>query len=433
MTRKVLDSMLNIPDSPHQRIVIIGAGFAGLNLAKRLQKKDFQIVLIDKNNYHQFQPLFYQVAMAGLEPSSIVFPLRKAFQGCKNVHIRITEVTKIKTDQKRITTPLGEIYYDKLVIAAGATTNFFGNQQFEKLTSPLKSLTEALALRNEILSDFEKALMTPEYEERQGFIDIVIVGGGPTGVELAGSLAEMKKYILPKDYPELDEKEVDIYLFQGGDRLLMGMSDQAGEKALNFLEKLGVKVQLKKRVTGFDGTFVTTKDGQKIRAHKVIWAAGITGNCIDGLDKCDIARGNRYVVDRTHAVKGLNDIYALGDIAYMTTEAYPTGHPQVAQVAIQQSVNLAKNLIKNQDKPFRYKDLGSMATIGRNKAVCDLPRMKFSGFFAWVLWLFVHLMSLIGFKNKVFVMLNWMWNYLTYDQSLRIIINSKKKVYNSES
>jgi len=419
--------MLNIPDSPHERIVIIGAGFAGLNIAKRLQKKNFQIVLIDKNNYHQFQPLFYQVAMAGLEPSSIVFPLRKAFQGRKNVHIRITEVSSINAEDKRIYTPLGDIYYDRLIIATGATTNFFGNKDFEKLTSPLKSLSEALALRNEILTDFEKALMTPDYEKRQGFIDIVIVGGGPTGVELAGSLAEMKKYILPKDYPELDENEVDIYLFQGGERLLMGMSQQASDKALQFLEKLDVKVELKKRVTAFDGTFVTTKDGQKIRAHKVIWAAGIKGNCIDGLEKCDIVRGNRYPVDQTHMIKGFNDIYALGDIAYMETEAYPKGHPQVAQVAIQQSVNLAKNFIKNQNKPFKYKDLGSMATIGRNKAVCDLPNMKFTGFFAWVLWLFVHLMSLIGFKNKVFVMINWMWNYLTYDQSLRVIVNAKKK------
>ncbi|MBT8232638.1 MAG: NAD(P)/FAD-dependent oxidoreductase [Bacteroidia bacterium] len=419
--------MLNIPDSPHPRIVIIGAGFAGFNLAKKLRKKDFQVVLIDKFNYHQFQPLFYQVAMAGLEPTSIIFPLRKAFQGSPNVHIRIAKVTKIKDEEKRIDTTLGEIYYDQLIIATGATTNYFGNEDFKKFTSPLKSLSEALALRNEILSDFEQALMTPEYEERQGFIDIVIVGGGPTGVELAGSLAEMRKYILPKDYPELDEKEVDIYLFQGGSRLLMGMSDHAGKKALSFLRKLGVKVELNKRVTGFDGTFVTTKDGQKIRAHKVIWAAGIKGNCLDGLSNCEIARGNRYLVDEQHKLKDFKDIFALGDIAYMKTEKYPNGHPQVAQVAIQQSNNLAKNLIKNKSNAFVYKDLGSMATIGRNKAVCDLPRMKFSGFFAWLLWLFVHLMSLIGFKNKIFVMLNWMWNYMTYDQSLRVIINTKEK------
>lgn len=418
--------MLNIPDSPHERIVIIGAGFAGFNLAKKLCKKDFQIVLIDKNNFHQFQPLFYQVAMAGLEPSSIVFPLRKAFQGHKNVHIRITNVVGIKPESNRLETELGEIYFDKLVIATGATTNYFGNADFEKYTSPLKSLGEALSLRNEILNDLEKALMTPEYEERQGYIDIVIVGGGPTGVELAGALAEMKKYILPKDYPELNAKEVDIYLFQGGDRLLMGMSKEASQKALDFLQKLNVKVHLKKRVTAFDGQFVETKDGQKIRAHKVIWAAGITGNCLEGLDKCDIARGNRYPVNNLNQVLGYKNIYAVGDIASMVSEEYPYGHPQVAQVAIQQSKNLAQNLIKNQVKPFVYKDLGSMATIGRNRAVADLPKFKFAGFFAWVLWLFVHLMSLIGFKNKLFVLINWLWNYMTYDQSLRVIIKADK-------
>ena len=419
--------MLNIPDSSYDRIVIVGAGFAGFNLAKRLAKKKFQIVLIDKYNYHQFQPLFYQVAMAGLEPSSIIFPLRKAFQSNKNVHIRITEVTSIKSEEKIIRTSLGDIYYDKLVIATGADTNFFGNENFQKLTSPLKSLSEALSLRNDILTDLEQALMTPEYEERQGFIDIVIVGGGPTGVELAGALAEMKKYILPKDYPELDEKEVDIYLFQGGPRLLMGMSEKSGQKALEFLRKLGVKVRLNQRVTAFDGQFVSTQEGEKIRAHKVIWAAGIKGNCIDGLDKCDLARGARYPVNTAHEVLGFNDIYALGDIAYMPTEAYPNGHPQVAQVAIQQSKNLANNFIKERNQAFKYKDLGSMATVGRNKAVCDLPRFRFAGFFAWVLWLFVHLISLIGFKNKLFVLLNWTWNYMTYDQSLRVIIKANNK------
>jgi len=269
--------------------------------------------------------------------------------------------------------------------------------------------------------------MTPYFDKRQGFIDIVIVGGEPTGVELAGSLAEMKKYILPKDYPELNEKEVDIYLFQGGERFLMGMSKRSSQKALQLLQKLDVKVQLQTRVTGFDGTFVTIKNGKKIRAHKVIWTAGIKGNCISGLKKCDIARGNRYLVDQNHLIKNFKDIYALSDIAYMETPNYPNGHPQVVQVAIQQSENLANNLIKNKNTFFKYKDLGSMATIGRNKAVCDLPKLKFSGFFAWVRLLFVYLMSLIGFKNKIIVMLNWMWNYITYDQSLRVIINTKKR------
>ena len=419
--------MLNIPDSPDPRIVIIGAGFAGLNLAKRLSKKKFQIVLIDRNNYHQFQPLFYQVAMAGLEPSSIIFPLRKVFQKSKNVHIRIAEVQNIIPENKRLQTSLGEIYYDQLVIATGATTNFFGKSSFENYTLPLKSLGESIDLRNAILSDLEHALMTPSYDERQGYIDIVIVGGGPTGVELAGALAEMRKYILPKDYPELDEKEVDIFLYQSGDRLLKGMSKKASEKALKFLTNLNVKVELGKRVSDYDGQYVYTSDGQKIRAHKVIWAAGITANHISGLENEVKTWGNRYKVNRLNQVLPHKDIYAIGDVAYMETELYPEGHPQVAQVAIQQSKNLSNNLIRKQENPFEYKDLGSMATIGRNKAVCDLPKFKFSGFLAWVLWLFVHVRSLIGFKNKLFVMINWLWNYLTYDQSLRVIINSGKK------
>jgi len=419
--------MLNIPDSPYERIVIIGAGFAGINLAKKLAKKKFQLVLIDKNNYHQFQPLFYQVAMAGLEPSSIIFPLRKLFQNNNQVHIRITAVDAIDTQNKQVSTELGEIYYDKLVIATGAKTNFFGNKSFESLTFGMKSLSESLILRNAILSDLELALTEPEYEERQGYIDIVIVGGGPTGVELAGALAEMKKYILPKDYPELNEKEVDIYLFQGGPRLLMGMSENSSERAKEGLEKLKVKVNLDTRVTEFDGKFVTTHEGKRIRAHKVIWAAGITGNTIKGTLSADkLMRGSRYNVNQTNEIIGTENVYALGDIAYMETEEYPSAHPQVAQVAIQQANNLAQNLIKNQERPFNYKDKGSMATIGRNKAVVDLPSMKFSGRFAWLLWLVVHMMSLIGFKNKIIVMLNWMWNYITYDQSLRVIIKSDK-------
>lgn len=419
--------MLNIPDSVHPRVVIIGAGFAGFNIARKLSRKNFQIVLIDKHNYHQFQPLLYQVAMAGLEPSSIIYPLRKGFQKNKNVHIRIAEVLSIDTTGKKVDTNLGKIYFDKLVIASGATTNFFGNKEFERHTYGLKSLSESLTLRNAILDDLEHALMTPDYDTRQGFIDIVIVGGGPTGVELAGALGEMKRYILPKDYPELNEREVDIYLIHGGSRLLLGMSVEAGEKALKFLEKLGIKVMLNKRVTEFDGTFVKTKDGESIRAHKVIWAAGITGNHIPGLPQEVKAPGNRIRVDEFHRVIGEEDVFAIGDIAWMPTEAYPEAHPQVAQAAIQQSRNLADNLIREKEKAFRYKDLGSMATIGRNKAVADLPNMKFSGFTAWVLWLFVHLMSLIGFKNKIFVMMNWVWNYMTYDQSLRVIIKTAKR------
>ena len=425
--------MLNIPDSEHQRIVIIGAGFAGFNLAKKLAKRNFQIVLIDKYNYHQFQPLLYQVAMAGLEPSSIIYPLRKAFQRNENVHIRIAEVKSINTDGKRVETSLGTIYFDQLIIACGATTNFFGNKNFENLTLGLKSLPESLTLRNAILDDLEHALMTPDYELRQGFIDIVIVGGGATGVELAGALAEMKRYIIPKDYPELNEQEVDIHLIHGGPRLLMGMSEKASQKAHDFLSKLGVKIELNKRVTDYDGTFVSTIDGEKIRAHKVIWAAGIVGNRMEGLPEDVFARGGRIKVNKLNQVDGFEDIFAIGDIAYMPTDSFPEGHPQVAQVALQQSNNLAYNFIKRKERSFKYKDYGSLATIGRNKAVADLPRIKMAGFIAWLLWLFVHLMSLVGFKNRVFVLLNWTWNYMTYDQSLRVIVKAAKHVHQDEA
>ena len=419
--------MLNIPDSKFPRIVIVGAGFAGFNLAKKLSRKNFQVVLIDKYNYHQFQPLFYQVAMAGLEPQSIIYPLRKAFQNNKNVYIRICEVESIDSQNKKVDTDLGRIYYDKLVLACGATTNFFGNKELEERTLSLKSLSESLRLRNTILYDLEHALMTPDYKKRQGYIDIVIVGGGATGVELAGAMAEMKRYILPKDYPELDENEVDIHLIHGGPRLLMGMSQKSSDKALAFLKKLGVNVYLEKRVISFDGKIVHTEDGDTFKAHKVIWAAGITGVRIDGLPDGIFKKANRIKVNRYHEVEGINDIYALGDISFMTTEDYPEGHPQVAQVALQHSNNLAKIFIKEKKYKFSYKDYGSMATVGRNRAVADISKLNFSGFIAWLLWLFVHLMALVGFKNKIFVLLNWTWNYMTYDQSLRVIINSAKE------
>ncbi|MFT5385667.1 MAG: NADH dehydrogenase [Saprospiraceae bacterium] len=420
---------INIPETGQKRIVIVGAGFAGLNLANKLSKRDFQIVLIDKNNYHQFQPLFYQVAMAGLEPSSIAFPLRKLFQYKKNVSIRITEVEKVDTEQKILFTQLGDLKYDYLVIAFGVDTNFYGNKNLEDKTIPMKSVGEALYLRNAILTDYEKAITTSDYDERQGLIDIVIVGGGPTGVEVAGALAEMKKFILPKDYAELDCEEIDIYLIQSGDQLLDGMSKEAGDGAKEFLEDLGVKVILGKRVEDFDGSLVHISDGTTIQANKVIWAAGIRGNSILGLPKETITYGNRIKVNRFNEVEGIKDVFAIGDIAYMEEELYPQGHPQVAQVAIQQSKNLALNF-KNKQRnkalaQFFYKDRGSMATIGRNRAVVDLPRYKFKGFFAWVIWLIVHLFSLIGVKNKLFVFINWVWNYFTYDQSLRLIIRPK--------
>jgi len=387
-------------------------------------------VLIDRNNYHQFQPLFYQVAMAGLEPSSIVFPLRKMFQKFKNVFIRVTEVTAVEPEQMRLQTPMGIVNYDHLVLAMGADTNFFGNERIAEKAIPMKSVGEALLLRNSIFGDLESAMFEEDYDKRQGYIDIVIVGGGATGVEVAGALAEMRKYVIHKDYPELNCDEIDIYLLQGGDCLLKGMSPNASNGAKKYLEDLGVNVLLNTRVTDFDGEYVHTKDGKKIQAKKVIWAAGIVANTLKGMPEETMVWGKRLKVNQLHEVEGMEHIYAIGDLCYMEEEAFPKGHPQVAQVAIQNAKNLANNFkakLKNKaPKSFKYNDLGSMATIGRNRAVVDLPKFKFKGAFAWFVWLFVHLASLIGARNKMIVFFNWVWNYLFYDQSLRLIIKAKK-------
>jgi NADH:ubiquinone reductase (H+-translocating) len=420
---------INIPETGQKRIVIIGAGFAGLELAKRLSTLDIQIVLIDKNNYHQFQPLFYQVATAGLEPSAIAFPLRKLFQNKKNVFIRVANVELIEAEKKQIQTSLGSCWYDELVIATGADTNYYGNEKIAQFAIPMKSVAEALYLRNSIFEDYEKALTSTEEAEQEAFTDIVIVGGGPTGVELAGALAEMKRYILPKDYHELETKKVDIYLIQSSDILLKGMSKEAGEAAELFLAKAGVIVKKNMRVTDYDGEIVTMNDGSKIVTKKVIWAAGIKGNILKGIPETSVA-GGRIKTDVYNKVEGLEHIYCVGDVAYQEEGEFK-GHPQVAQVAIQQAKNLAKNLanlLKNKPlSPFVYRDLGSMATVGRNHAVVDLPFMKFQGFFAWMVWLFVHLFAIIGVKNKIFIFMNWVWAYFTFDQSLRLIIKPRKK------
>lgn len=420
---------INIPASNQKRIVIVGSGFGGLTLARRLAKENYQIVLIDKNNYHQFQPLFYQVAMSGLEPSSIVFPLRKLFQHYHNVFIRMAEVQEVVPSAHLIYTNLGELHYDYLVLAIGAETNFFGNEKVASKAIPMKSVSEALYLRNRILNDYEKALTTEDFDERQGLLDIVVVGGGPTGVEVAGSLAEMKKFILPKDFPEMNAQEIDIHLVEGAPRLLNTMSEAASKKAAQFLSSLEVKIKLNTFVTDFDGKWVHMNDGSSLRANKVIWAAGVRGAKIKGLPESVSAPGNRIRVNRFNQVEHFDNIFAIGDVAFMTEEKYPKGHPQVAQPALQQAKLLADNIKRidkgNPMKPFSYSDKGSMATIGRHLAVVDLPYWRFQGAFAWFVWMFVHLFTLLGVKNKLFVFINWVWNYFTYDQSLRLIIRPK--------
>jgi NADH dehydrogenase len=421
----------NIPLSNKPRVVIIGGGFGGLQLARSLSEKAFQIVLIDKNNFHQFQPLFYQVATAGLEPSSIAFPLRKVFSKKQGIHIRMAEVTSIEPDKNCIQTSIGEIQYDHLIIATGADSNYFGNKEIQENSLPMKSIQEALQLRNTLFQCFEETLLTTNDEERSMYLNFVVVGGGPTGVEVAGTLAEMKRFILPKDFPEIDFSSMRIILLEGSPRVLNAMSEVSSKKAKEYLTKMGVEVQCDTVVTSYDGSIATLKNGSSIATKTLIWAAGVKGNLIGGLSEESYLPSGRLVVDEYNRIINCSNIYAIGDVACMQNELYPKGHPQMAQPAIQQGKTLAKNLLLQQQEKdmnaFKYKDLGSMATVGRNKAVVELPNAKFQGFFAWILWLVVHLKSILGVRNKFLVLLNWIWNYVTYNLSLRLIIGPAKK------
>ena len=417
------------------KIIIVGGGFGGLKLARKLNNKTgFEVLLIDKFNYHQFQPLFYQVATAGLDASNISFPLRKAFQKSKNIRIRITDLKQIVPTENKIITGIGEEKYDVLVLATGADTNFFGNQQLEEYAFPMKSTVEALQLRYKLVQNFEDALATKNEEELQRLMNIVVVGGGPTGVEISGALAEMKRYVLPKDYPELDFSKMNIFLLEGTQKTLGHMSEKSSMQSKKYLEKLGVKVMTGTQVKDYDGKNVLLGDGQTIPSSTVLWAAGIKGNIPDGVDKSLIARGNRIKVDRFNRVIGFQNVYAIGDLAYMETPNYPNGHPQVATTAIQQAKILAENLLKTQKgrtdlKEYEYTDKGTMATVGRNLAVVDIPkpRLHFGGWFAWIIWMSLHLMLILGVKNRFFVFVNWLYNYITYDQSLRLIFKEFKK------
>lgn len=418
------------------KLIILGGGFGGLRLANLLSNKEgIDITLIDRFNYHQFQPLFYQVATAGLDASNISFPLRKAFQKSKNVRIRMAEVERIDTVAKQVITNEDTYGYDYLVIATGASTNFFGNKNLEEHAFPMKSTVEALQLRHKLIHNFEDALHADNKEELQRLMNVVVVGGGPTGVELSGAIAEMKKYVLPKDYPELDFSIMNIYLLEGTGKTLAAMSEQSSANSLNYLQRLGVTVMTNSLLQDYDGKNVTLKDGTVIPSALVIWAAGIKGNIPAGIDPSLVARGNRIKVDEFNFVQGLNNVFAIGDIAYMEEEHFPDGHPQVAPVAIQQATLLATNLLNLRQgkiaKAFRYKDKGAMATVGRNLAVVDVPKPKlhFGGFFAWLIWMGLHLMLILGVKNRFFVFTNWLYNYFTYDQSLRLIF---KEFYRRE-
>ncbi|MCB0398708.1 MAG: NAD(P)/FAD-dependent oxidoreductase [Winogradskyella sp.] len=423
---------MNIPESSLPRVVIVGGGFAGINLAKTIANKNLQVVLIDKHNYHTFQPLLYQVSSSGLEPDSIAYPLRKIIKKHKTSFFRLAEVNEIQPEHSTIKTNIGDLSYDFLVLATGTKTNFFGNKDVEDNSMPMKTVPQALNIRSLILQNFEKAAIANTKEEREAYLNFVIVGGGPTGVELAGAIAELKNNILPRDYHDLNPSDMHIHLLEGSPRVLPPMSKHASEKATKFLKALGVKVHCNTLVTDYNGLDVTTNSDLKMQSETLIWAAGVTGAPIKGLNvSALVERANRYKVNEFNQVEGYDNIFAIGDIALMTSEDYPKGHPQVAQPAIQQGSLLGKNLLRLIDKkplkPFVYKDKGSMATIGRNKAVVDLKAFKFGGFFAWFIWMFVHLMSLVGFRNRVIVFFNWTYNYINFDKAARLIIRPFKK------
>jgi NADH dehydrogenase len=408
------------------RIIIIGGGFGGIELAKRLKDKEVEIIMLDRHNYHTFQPLLYQVATGGLEADSIAFPLRKMFKNQKNFTFRVTEVDRIDPAKKIVHTSIGELNYDFLVIATGSETNYFGQREIEHFSMPMKTIPEALNLRSMILQNLEEALIETDPVKKSALLQFVVVGGGPTGVELSGSLAELKKHVLPTDYPELSVNNIKVYLIEGTSELLGSMSGQASKKAKDFLIELGVEVFTDLKVESYNGQVIKLSDGQAINTKNVLWSAGVKGATPSGLKDESITRGNRILVDEFNRVNAEEYIFAIGDVAAFITEEKPNGLPGVAPVAIQQGTQLAKNFIhiinKEQPEPFKYFDKGSMATVGRNLAVVDIGKIHFQGIFAWFVWMFVHLMSLTGFRNKVVTFVNWVWSYFSYDRGTRLII-----------
>ncbi|MGB3342611.1 MAG: NAD(P)/FAD-dependent oxidoreductase [Aequorivita sp.] len=422
---------MNIPDTKFPRIIVIGGGFAGISFIKQFRREKVQIILFDRHNYHTFQPLLYQVSTAGLEPDSIAYPLRKIFRKHSDFHFRMAEVKRINPQDNCISTSIGSLNYDYLVIATGTRTNFFGNENIAKNSMPMKTVPQALNIRSLILQNIEAADRSMDENSRRRFLNFVIAGAGPTGVELAGALAEFKKGILKNDYPELDGDEMEVHLIEGQDRVLPPMSEKVSKKAHRFLEQLGVRIYLKTLISDYDGTAVTTQDGKIFPTATFIWAAGVTGAPVSGIKVESLIEGiHRYKVDHFNRVEGYENIYALGDIAIMETKKYPKGHPQVAQPAIQQGKRLGRNFRKmlhgEKMEPFEYYDKGTMATVGRNKAVVDLGNLHFGGAIAWFLWMFVHLWFLVGFRNRVVTFFNWTYNYINYDRAARLIIRPFK-------
>lgn len=418
--------VIDIPHKKKARVVIIGGGFGGISFAKALRNSDVQVILVDKNNYHTFQPLLYQVATSVLEADSIAYPIRKIFANSNNIYFRQGEVDAVDEENKRIIIGKDELFYDYLVIATGATTNFFGNEGLTISAMPMKSVLEALDLRSMILQNFEKYLRNSNERKRQGMINFVIAGAGPTGVELAGALGELKTQVLPKDYKEIDFSKMNVYLVQSGNRVLPMLSEKSSTKAKKYLEDLGVEVVLNTRVLDFFGDYVQVSTGKDLIARTLIWTAGVRANPVEGLGAEALHKNGRILVDEYNEVKGKKDIFAIGDVACMITKEYPNGHPMVAPPAMQQGKHLAKNILSSikgkQRKPFKYHDKGAMATIGKNKAVVELNKLKFGGFFAWFVWMIVHLMSLVGFRNKVITFFNWTKNYFNSDRGIRLII-----------
>lgn len=417
---------IDVPKIYLKRVVIVGGGFAGMELAKRL-RDTHQVVMIDKNNYHTFQPLLYQVATAGIEADSIAYPLRKIFRSNQHFHFRMTEAQEVFPETSTLRTSIGDITYDYLVIATGCDTSYFGMESLRENSMPMKSVREALDLRSTILQNFERAVTVMDADEREMLMTYVIAGAGPTGVELAGALGELKKHVLPNDYPELDFRKMKIHLVDGGSRVLGSFDEKSSEKAAEYLKQLDVTVHMNVRVTAYDGKQVTTADGKIFKTSTLVWAAGVVGIPVKGIPADSIQKNGRVTVDKFCRVQGTENIFAIGDVSNMTADAnYPKGHPQVAQVAIQMATRLGKNLASGREREywngFEYKDKGSMATVGMHRAVVESKIITTRGFFAWLLWVFVHLIALVGFRNRLIVFLNWLVSYFNYDHGLRLII-----------